>query len=123
MQHYNQSPISDDDKIEISNNRPSRAISPYQIEYGFVPIKGEPNLYHKEYYVKKPKPFELPDYGPPYRDDIVIRNQIHGKFQTTSKPKPITPHPYVPSYPTKYREEKRHYAPIENLNTSTYDFF
>ena len=81
MQHYHQSPISDDDKIEISNNRPSRAISPYQIEYAFVPIKGEPNLYHKEYYVKKPKPFELPDYGPPYRDDIVIRNQIHGKFR------------------------------------------
>ena len=22
------------------------------IEYGFVPIKGEPNLFHKEYYVK-----------------------------------------------------------------------
>ena len=140
VQDYNQSPISDSNPIEISqshnnNHRPSRAISPYEIEYGFVPIKGEPNLYHKEYYIKKEKPtkppyYELPDFGPPYRDDFVIRNQIHGTFQkTTAKPKKQTnkfnAHPYVPSYHQpaakgKYEEEERHYAPIQNLNTSKF---
>lgn len=151
VQRYHQSPISDSNPIEISqshnNNRPSRAISPYEIEYGFVPIKGEPNLYHKEYYIKKQqqsistKPYELPDFGPPYRDDFVIQNQIHGTFQKTSKPYQKTTtsttakpkkqynksnaHPYVPSYhqPTakgKYEDQERHYAPIQNLNTSKF---
>ena len=100
---------------------------------GLVPLTSI--LEAAEYYIKKEKPtkppyYELPDFGPPYRDDFVIRNQIHGTFQkTTAKPKKQTnkfnAHPYVPSYHQpaakgKYEEEERHYAPIQNLNTSKF---
>ena len=109
MQQYYHLPISNE-PIEISQNnhtaRPARAIQKYEIEYGFVPIKGEPNLYHKEYYYK-PKNYELPDYGPPYSDDIVIQDQIYsGKFEKPAKSKnfykPTTPTYHVSTKPTHY---------------------
>ena len=126
MQQYYQSPISNEQAIEISQNnhtaRPSRAIDQYEIEYGFVPIKGEPNLYHKEYYYKpkNPKPtYDLPDFGPPYSDTVVIRDQIYrGTFETTT-PKPKNQYkPTVPAYYAPTTAKPTHYAPIENSNTS-----
>ena len=129
MQQYYQSPISNDPPpIEISQNnhtaRPSRAIDQYEIEYGFVPIKGEPNLYHKEYYYKSKnsKPtYDLPDYGPPYSDTVTIQNQIYRGTFEKSKPKnqyKPTYKPTVPAYYAPTTASPTHYAQIENSNTS-----
>ena len=67
MPEFETSPISN----EITHKRPGRHIDPPRIEYGFVPIKGSPNLFHKEYYTKPTLP-----PGPPYQDSDIIYNQV-----------------------------------------------
>jgi hypothetical protein len=87
-------------KIKATQNlpnhvRPGRGLddlSAPTVEYGFMPIKDEPNLFNKEYYTPRPfRPFQknppprkskplieddLPPYGPPYHDRDVISNHV-----------------------------------------------
>ena len=72
--------------------RPGRHIGGHsnttpKIEYGFVPIKGEPNLFHKEYYShENPNNptiplnndiHDLPSFGPPYGDKNMVEDSIN----------------------------------------------